>query len=195
MNPRALRELKALHGDIVRILHDVEELDETAPVAPEEIQARLRSIKATGRDSLLHVLKYYLHEGRDIFGLETALVAQFDAKNYIVRGAVTDLPVAEGMTFKLCDTYCKQIHDTGTVYALPDVAELCNGLTHPVYKSFKLRAYIGAPIWLGDRLFGSISFSSTTPRAKYFGYEQEVVQVLAGLVAQCLVASGVEELD
>ena len=182
---KTLRELKSLHEDVLRIIHEADDA-EAAPVPSSRIQSRLESIERTGRDNLLQVVKYYLYEGREIFDMENALVAAFRGDNYVVTAAVTDLPVVENMIFKICDTYCSEIYTSGNTYTIQDVASTAGGLSHPVYQNLKLRAYIGAPIFIGERLYGSVSFSSQSPRTDFLGYEKRAVEFLARLIGSCL---------
>jgi len=51
---------------------------------------------------------------------------------------------------------------------------------HPGYQSTKLGSYIGTPIWVNDKKFGTINFASFTPNQDL----QESDRVLLGLMAQ-----------
>lgn len=190
--PNRLRELKSLRDDIMSILAEVDESDEPSPVPADQIKARLHSIERTGVNRRLQILKYYLHEGRQIFGLETGLVAKIDDDSYTVIAAVTDLPIVEGMQFNTCDTYCADVYSTGETHTILDVEKVDGGLTHPVYKSTKLRSYIGSPLKCGNKVIGSVSFCSTRPRSSFFGYEHHAVEFLTRLIADsvCDVTGG-----
>ncbi|SDG59018.1 ATP-binding protein [Sulfitobacter delicatus] len=86
---------------------------------------------------------------------------------------------APGTTFDVTNTYCLHTLGNGAVTAFYHAGQEAIS-AHPCYENFGLESYIGAPLMRGDAPFGTLSFSSTTPRAAPFSEAQsEFVEFLA----------------
>ncbi|MBQ4833770.1 response regulator [Pseudoalteromonas sp. MMG010] len=101
-----------------------------------------------------------LYFGLEVFKLDLAIISKVVENTYTVLHAITpDDSLVAGTQFDLTGTYC--IHTLKANKALAfyhagnsTIAE------HPCYKNFQLESYIGAPIKVGDTIFGTVNFSS-----------------------------------
>lgn len=117
--------------------------------------------------------------GTEGLGLDLGIVSQVDRPVY--RCLYVDGPEgapAPGTTFDVSDTYCLHTLANDEVTAFYHAGEEI--ASHPCYQNFGLESYIGAPLFCGDTPFGTLNFSSATPRGTPFTEgEQEFVSFLA----------------
>lgn len=113
-----------------------------------------------------------LQFGLDYFKLELAIISEIDNDIYtVLHGISPDNSLLVGTTFAVADTYC--LHTLATNQALSFYhAGKSNIAQHPCYLNFGLESYIGAPLLVEGRRFGTINFSAASPRAKPFSDEE-----------------------
>jgi len=118
--------------------------------------------------------------GTETLNLDLGVVSQVERPLYeclYVHGP--DWAPAPGTTFDVSNTYCLHTLANGTVTSFYHAGQEAIS-THPCYENFGLESYIGAPLLRGDAPFGTLSFSSTTPRPAAFTQAQtEFVEFLA----------------
>ncbi len=122
-------------------------------------------IITAGETSLEDQLGRLMGLGCDRLGFELGIVSRVEDGTYTVRACRTpaDLPIGVGDTFPLEQTFCCQTlaadgpvgfnDSTGTEWA-----------SHPACREFGLNAYLGAPITVGGRVYGTVNFSARQAR-------------------------------
>ncbi|KXJ61628.1 MAG: hybrid sensor histidine kinase/response regulator, partial [Alteromonas sp. Nap_26] len=147
-------------------------------------------------DTKLHNL---LAVGTKILGLETGIVSNIRGEQYSVLSVVTpgdSIPV--NSLFALPDTYCADVVNAQSHIAYHDIN--CEpGASHPCFAKYTLKSYLAAPVNVSGEFFGTVNFSSLTPRqepftsievdyllllATWIGNELERQQVMENLHAQ-----------
>jgi len=113
-----------------------------------------------------------LRFGLNYFKLELAIISEIDDGIYtVLHGISPDNSLLIGTTFAVADTYC--LHTLATNQALSfHHAGQSNIAQHPCYLNFGLESYIGAPLLVEGRRFGTINFSAVSPRTKPFSEEE-----------------------
>ncbi|MCG7545732.1 ATP-binding protein [Pseudoalteromonas sp. MM17-2] len=134
--------------------------------------ARLHQITSDQQLSFFEKVHRLMRFGLDEFALDIAIVSRIDGKDYIVEHVITpDDSLAVGTHFNLGETYC-----THTLHAKSALAFEYAGnsdiATHPCYINFQLESYIGAPIEVAGRVYGTINFSSPNIHPQAFTREQ-----------------------
>ncbi|QFU06368.1 Autoinducer 2 sensor kinase/phosphatase LuxQ (plasmid) [Pseudoalteromonas sp. THAF3] len=134
--------------------------------------ARLHQITSDQHLSFHEKVHRLMRFGLDEFALDIAIVSRIDGKDYIVEHVITpDDSLAVGTHFNLGETYC-----THTLHAKSALAFEHAGnsdiATHPCYINFQLESYIGAPIEVAGRVYGTINFSSPNIHHQAFTREQ-----------------------
>ncbi len=91
---------------------------------------------------------------------------------------------AKGVIFDLRQIYCHE-----TLKAKKPLCIISAGTSpwrdHPCYKAFKLETYIGAPVVVAGRVYGTLSFSSFTVRQKPFkALDIELLRLMAQWVGR-----------
>ncbi|MEO0617285.1 MAG: PAS domain-containing protein [Pseudomonadota bacterium] len=116
--------------------------------------------------------------------LDTGIISRVTEDTYLVEHVVDrDERLERGTTFVLGDTYCANVVGRGDVVAVDHAAE-SEIAAHPCYEAFGLESYIGVAITVGGKAYGTLNFSSSTPRERPFGdRERSFLAMLAQWVA------------
>jgi len=125
---------------------------------------------ASGEDDAPAAETQLLAVGCELFDLEIGIVArvQDDCFRVVAVQAPSDVDIEPGTAFALEETFSSQtIAANGPVHIRSTKSA---GLTdHPAHKALGIQAYLGAPIQSGDKVFGTLSFSSRSARKTDFG--------------------------
>lgn len=127
--------------------------------------------------------------------LSIGIVAEINSDDYEVRHLWTDLdlPLEVGARFDLGRTYCRETMAAAGPVGFHHAAESC-WASHPAYADFGLEAYLGAPIYVDERLWGTLNFSSPQPRARDFSaVEHEFAHLMALWLGQQIHRRAVEQ--
>lgn len=166
------------------------DMDATVPEV-EQLRAMLKNLTrihlltADKFESFDDLIREYLIAGIDVFGLETGIVSEIkNDGTYRVCDVVSPLEVLQkDQIFDLNDTYCREVVRSHQVLGFPEVGKLDFMNCHPVYQNLKLEAYLSAPIFVGDKLFGTLNFTSTKPRARGFStHEYNLIKLMANSI-------------
>ena len=128
-------------------------------------------------DKKMHAL---LQLGLEYFQLDIAIISEIKGDSYIVCHAISpDNSLLAGTIFPVNDTYC--IHTLSSNQALSfHHAGKSHIAQHPCYVNFGLESYIGAPILVEGKRFGTINFSSSQPHPQTFSSEDhDFIEILS----------------
>jgi len=134
------------------------------------------------------IIDNLLRDALAYLSLDIGLVSRIIDEQYIVKWAASDIAdLSPNDTFALGDTYCRLMLDTEGVFHTVEAGrdERVNG--HPCYRQFGLESYIGAPLYLNGKMWGTLNFSSPHPRQQPFcEVEIELVRLLADAVERVI---------
>ncbi|BDX02640.1 hypothetical protein MACH16_13880 [Marinomonas pontica] len=166
------------HGEVTGIYVCVQ--DVTPQRTTMQTLKRLHEVTANSALSLDEKLQKILKVGSDQFALPIGLISCIEGDVYTVKYSHTpNGEVLPGTEFELGNTYC--VHtlssDLPTSFfhtAISDIKE------HPCYVNFGLEAYIGIVVYVRGRRWGTLNFSSPTPKTQPFSEDDyEVMKLLA----------------
>ena len=146
----------------------------------EQFLHELYSISSSIHQDFDSRLDRLLRLGCQRFDMEIGILSNINGDEYKVVDAVSpDGKLEKGTVFPLGKTYCQiTINNEEPVsYTYMARSEM---QTHPAYVEFKLEAYIGTRILVGGELYGTLNFSSPTPRDKEFTQGEEDFLQLMG---------------
>ena len=143
---------------------------------------RLHSITAdTERDHGAR-LAAILELGARHFGLELAILSSIQDDVYRVEHCHDPAGgVSPGNTFDLGGTYCVHALEAGGPVGFHHAGE-SEIRTHPCYRDFGLEAYIGSPIQVNGKLYGTVNFSSVRACEPFSRDDLVFMQLLADTV-------------
>ena len=108
--------------------------------------------------------------GCEYLQLKCGIVSYVEGDRYTVLHVYTNsdqYQIQSGDVFELGLTYCKFTLENNGPLGFNHVA-ISEIAYHPSYEALKLEAYIGAPTFLNNEVFGTINFSSIEPREEEF---------------------------
>lgn len=180
------------HGELQGSVVSFEDISERKRI--EEAQARLSAslrrlneIAALSHLPLPEQFHQALALGAEHFGLEVGVLWQVERGRCEVLAQVSPPGTLKvGQVFPLGLTYSSITLAENGVLAVSRVADSPYA-AHPCYREFKLEAHIGAPIVVGDKLFGTVCFGSHRPFLRGFDEgDREFVSLLAGWAASAI---------
>lgn len=128
----------------------------------------LNEVAALSHLSLQEQLQRALAISADHFGLECAIVSEVVAQQYRVLAHSSPAGTLENdQCFALGNTYCDITLQRGEVVAITEM-KCSEHRYHPCYRQFELEAYIGAPVYVGEAVFGTVNFSGSAPYERTF---------------------------
>jgi GAF domain-containing protein len=132
----------------------------------EALVRQLYSISADYGAGFENQLDRLLAAGRERLELDIGIVARVEGDLYTVLRAVTpDDSIPAGAEFPLANTYCEATVRADGPIGFEHAGE-SEWHSHPCYAAFRLEAYLGAPVRVGDAVWGTLNFSSPTPRQR-----------------------------
>ena len=154
---------------------------------------QLHRITSDLEKSLDEKIEDILILGKQIFSLPIALISEITNQTYRVAYSHTpNNDISPGATFELGNTYCLHtlLADRPTAFHEAGKSKIKN---HPCYTSFGLESYIGVPLVVSGKLYGTLNFSSPEASPKPFSErELELIQLFAHWVGSELTRSNNE---
>lgn len=117
--------------------------------------------------------------GLDVFNLEFAIVSRVDGQVYTVIHALTpDNAIAVGTQFDVSGTYCAHTLEANKALSFHHASKSPIA-EHPCYVNFQLESYIGAPIFVGKKVFGTVNFSAPNVSKPFNEESHDYVELFA----------------
>lgn len=137
----------------------------------ERQRQALRQLNRLAADPALNLqqrLVQLLDLGCDYLRLDLGLVSYVEEDRYRVEAASSteDAPPV-GTLFDFDKTYCRLTWQSSDVLAIDRMGQ-SRFSGHPCYREFGLESYIGVALIVGDQRFGTLNFSSASPRSQRF---------------------------
>jgi PAS domain S-box-containing protein len=102
--------------------------------------------------------------GSRYLGLPIGTVSAIKGHQYIIKVQVTpDNSNAENTVNPLSNYLCEHAYRSKDIFACDDLGASVYS-THNMYRNDQIKSYIGAPIWLNDAPYGTLSFTSQNIR-------------------------------
>ncbi|MFC3151370.1 ATP-binding protein [Litoribrevibacter euphylliae] len=111
-----------------------------------------------------------LRLGLERFVLDIAILSNIEDGDYTVMHCVTPdgVELKPGDKFDVGITYCNITCTSRQPVAIEHMGKNDKYSTHPAYAAFQLESYIGVPIHVNGRLYGTLNFSSPNPYPRQF---------------------------
>ena len=119
------------------------------------------------------MLEEELNYGRTAFGLDFGIVSKIENGIYTILafdGITTAFDV--GSAFPLEGVYSDVVYKSKSIFGTHDVLSESGRLLHPLFSGIKLKAYIGCPIKIDNKIFGTVNFTSAEARKTPFSRDE-----------------------
>ncbi|WP_209326433.1 ATP-binding protein [Pseudoalteromonas sp. PA2MD11] len=126
-------------------------------------------------EKITELLKF----GLDVFNLDFAIISHVENNVYTVIHVIApDDAIAVGTQFELSGTYCTHTLTANKAISFHQASKSTIA-EHPCYLNFKLESYIGAPIFVGNKVFGTLNFSAPQPSPPFNDDAHDYVELFA----------------
>lgn len=158
-------------------------IQEQIAEAATKLERSLRLIETIVADAALDnraKIEQLLAVGIGAFDLEVAIVSNIVGQSYTVKHFwPPDSGLQHEQVFELGQTYCSITLRLGAVVGIPYVQE-SPYRNHPCYQVFQLVSYFGVQLRVGGKYYGTVNFSSPTPRKQPFtDSDRRIIRKLA----------------
>lgn len=148
-------------------------------------------------DSTLHVKIQSLLAGAcKQLGMKLGIFSYIEGERYTVMQVHAESPeyqVQAGDKFELGLTYCEKTIRSRDAMGFAD-AKSTDIAKHPAYLALQLEAYIGAAVYLGNKPYGTLNFTSIEARTeKFCATEKKFVQMMAEWISNKLQSQFAEQ--
>lgn len=128
-----------------------------------------------------------LQAGSELLGMELGFISHIQGQAYTVLYAVSPTNIVRpGQQFELGQTLCDATLRQGDLLHYADIRPE-DYLRLPAARELKLRAYMGVPIMVDGKSFGTLNFSSTQPHLTPFDEaDQDFFRLIASWVSATL---------
>jgi len=130
-----------------------------------------------------------LQVGCKMLGLEIGKVCRVDTVNEVIQliGVVApeEYQLHRGDQLLLKNTFCILTFNQDYPLAVDNIAD-SELNTHPSYINTKLESYIGTPLWVNGKKYGTINFSSKKSHEPFKELDQNIVKLMGRWVATAI---------
>lgn len=132
------------------------------------------------------LVKQYIKTGCELFGMEFGIQSHIDGDEYIVESVCSpNDALLAGTKFVCKETFCQAVIEAKKTVTYLDVSKLKHLKGHPCHANMNLHSYISTPIWVNDKIYGTLSFSSTLSRKTNFSNEEiAFFEIMADLISK-----------
>lgn len=169
------------------IINDVTEYASAAEVLRAVHDVVNRQSKTLSTDRIAKLLKlgcHYLHA-------QTGLVSHVTDDDYVVKYSYSeaeDIPAET--TFSLGETYCSVTLGANEVIATTNASKSTEYAGHPCFKKFQLETYLGLPIKLNGKVWGTLNFTSPETRLTPFTeLDIELMSLICSAIENIIINS------
>ncbi|KTG28855.1 PAS domain S-box protein [Idiomarina sp. WRN-38] len=151
-------------AEVLRAVHDV-------------VNRQSKTLSTDRINKLLRLGCHYLNA-------QTGIVSFVDGGDYIVKYAYSEGdPIPPDTKFELGETYCSVTLAADEVIATAHASESKEYSGHPCFDKFELETYLGLPVRINGKVWGTLNFTSPETRITPF---TELDIELVGLICSAI---------
>ena len=154
------------------------------------------SIISVDESSFHNQIQCLLVSGCQHLKMKCGIFSYIEGDRYTVvqvHTASSDYKVQAGDKFELGLTYCQLTIESRNALGFAHAKET-DVVGHPAYATLQLEAYLGAPIYLDGKPYGTLNFTSIEPRSEEFtDSEKQFVQMIAEWISNRLQSQFAEQ--
>jgi PAS domain S-box-containing protein len=179
-----------------RKLAEAELLQKTQALADFSTSLReLHRINITDFTNVEQLFLDYLETGCRVLRFTSGAVGEIDEQTYSFLSIKSDLDSLKvGLKINISDAYCGKVVEKKQTVTFHHVGQIEEMRCHPLYQSFKIESYIGTPIWVNGKIYGTLCFFSNNFRPnKFENHEKEIIELMAQSIGKFISAYQTEK--
>ncbi|MBD2691424.1 response regulator [Anabaena catenula FACHB-362] len=155
---------------------------------------QLHRINMTDFHNVEELFLDYLTTGCQVLRFSAGAVGQIHNQTYSFLAVKSNIDaLVPGLKIELSDAYCGQVVEQNETVTFHNVGQIEEMRSHPVYQSLKIESYIGTPIWVDGKIYGTLCFFSTDIRSeKFASHEKEIIELMAQSIGKFISANQTE---
>jgi PAS domain S-box-containing protein len=156
---------------------------------------QLHRLNLTRFDDFEALFADYLSTGCSVLGFAGGIVGKVEGENYRIKAVYADGRGLEtNYCCKLTDTLCVQAMQEQKTVSLSHIGSMSELHHHLAYQVLKLESYLGTPIMVNGRVYGSLCFFDTKPRLQGFKqHEREIIELMAQSIGKVISTHRLEQ--
>jgi PAS domain S-box-containing protein len=164
---------------VVTDLKDRREMEAKIRKNAESMRA-LYEISSTQETTLAEKVQSLLVLGCQLFEMETGIFSKVQDGIYSIRDVFSvNQSLKPGMDFDLGKTYCQEVLKASGPVAF-EHASKSEWIEHPCFKETHMEAFIGTPVTVAGKVYGTLNFSSLHPHKERFtAAEKEFLRLVS----------------
>lgn len=175
-------------------MSDIEHISDVRVAEMEKRMDLLSRITSQTHTNLDHQIETALELTTDLLGVDAGLISSVSNQIYTIRWHYPEtLNCTSGQKFDLSTTYCSIALDYNKLVAIEHMerSDYCN---HPCYELFEMESYIGIPIKIDGRVYGTLNFTGKAPKeSEFLDADKTFVQLLSQWVASTIKRKQIED--
>ena len=166
---------------------------EEALRASESILRELHEITSASSAGFDQAVQRLLEMGCRRLDVRSGMLTRIDGEFYHIQQSHATAPLAPGGLAPLAGSYCEWTAETREPIGFA-AHHLSDGTPPSRDPVFQFQSYLGIAVTVGDQVYGTLSFSSPTPRSRAFtGYEKTFLKLAAQWIGHELERRRTEE--
>ncbi|MGI0489824.1 PAS domain S-box protein [Pantanalinema rosaneae CENA516] len=155
---------------------------------------QLHRLNMTDFDSLEELFSDYIRTGCEVLNFAAGAVGRIQDQTYTFLAVQSEFAtLVPDLAVDLQDTFCRYASESQATVAFEHVGEIAAMQCHPLYQALQLESYLGTPIFVDGRLFGTLCFFSTAARSQGFAnHEKEIIELMAQSIGRFINAKQIE---
>ncbi|MBZ8181254.1 PAS domain-containing protein [Oscillatoria salina] len=136
----------------------------------------------------------YLQTGCKILGFTTGVISKVTGNICKIEAVASEQECFQPQQeFDFSNTFCAEVVKQGKSVAYSHPINSPSLWQHPVNKDLQIQSYLGTPIWVNERIYGTLNFSSPEVRKQYFNiHEREFIELMAESLGKYILALDTE---
>lgn len=137
----------------------------------------------------------YIQTGCSVLNFAAGAIGRIHDEHYTFLAVQSDIAsLVPNLTVKLSDAYCGKVAEQRKTVTFHHVGEMEQMRCHPLYQSLKLESYISTPIFVEEKLYGTLCFFSQQPRLDGFeNHEKEIIELMAQSIGKYISSRQTEK--
>lgn len=141
-----------------------------------------------------YILDNFLKKGCEIFGMETGIISEVINDTYLIHSCYSfhDNNVFPATEYKLKHTFCYDVIEQKRTIGYPNISGNFK-INPPLFSvDFQVESYLGTPIFIKNKIYGTLNFFSTFPQKEIPSYQYELIEVMAQFIEYTIHTSEIE---